>query len=371
VGSISRARRFGLPAVASLAVLSIGLAGATQQAQAGTPKPSAVTKARPAPDQHVTLLTGDRITLQGGDPAKASIEPGPGRRGLTFSTQRTKGQLFVIPSDVSPLITAGRIDRRLFDVAGLIKAGYDDKASSSIPLLVTYQGKANRSAPAGATVTRTLPVINCAAVKVDKKKAAEFLSGFSAARSAGGIDKIWLDGKRHISLDQSVPQIGAPTAWAAGYTGKGVTVAVLDTGIDATHPDLATQVVGAKNFTDEQPGDFVGHGTHVASTIAGTAAASAGKYKGVAPDAKLYDGKVCELNGCPDSAILAGMEWAATEVKAKVVNFSIGGQDTPEIDPIEEAVNRLTAQTGTLFVIAATTARTAGRSSRRAAPTPR
>ncbi len=47
------------------------------------------------------------------------------------------------------------------------------------------------------------------------------------------------------------------------------------------------------------------------------------------------------------------MEWAATEVKAKVVNISLGGQDSPEIDPLEEAVNRLTAQTGTLFVIAA------------------
>jgi subtilisin family serine protease len=351
VGSISRARRFGLPAVASLAVLGIAMSGAAQQALAAPPKPAGISKAKLKPDQHVTLLTGDRVTLHGGDPAKASIEPGPGRRGVTFSAQRTNGKLYVIPSDVNPLVASGRIDRRLFEVAGLIEAGYDDKASSSIPLLVSYQGKANRSAPAGATVTRSLPVINGAAVTVDKK--AGFLKGLTTARSANGIDKIWLDGKRHVSLDQSVPQIGAPTAWAAGYTGKGVSVAVLDTGIDKTHPDLATQVAGEKNFTDEQPGDFVGHGTHVASTIAGTAAASAGKYKGVAPDAKLYDGKVCELDGCPDSALLAGMEWAAKEVKAKVVNFSIGGQDTPEIDPLEQAVNKLTAETGTLFVIAA------------------
>ncbi|MEU0094504.1 S8 family serine peptidase [Kribbella sp. NPDC006257] len=351
MGSISRARRFGLPAVASLAVLGIAMSGAAQQALAAPPKPAGISKAKLKPDQHVTLLTGDRVTLHGGDPARASIEPGPGRRGVTFSAQRTNGKLYVIPSDVNPLVASGRIDRRLFEVAGLIEAGYDDKASSSIPLLVSYQGKANRSAPAGATVTRSLPVINGAAVTVDKK--AGFLKGLTTARSANGIDKIWLDGKRHVTLDQSVPQIGAPTAWAAGYTGKGVSVAVLDTGIDKTHPDLATQVAGEKNFTDEQTGDFVGHGTHVASTIAGTAAASAGKYKGVAPDAKLYDGKVCELDGCPDSALLAGMEWAAKEVKAKVVNFSIGGQDTPEIDPLEQAVNKLTAETGTLFVIAA------------------
>ncbi|HEY0616581.1 MAG TPA: S8 family serine peptidase, partial [Kribbella sp.] len=340
--------------MASLAVLSIGLAGATPQAQAATPRPAvAEAKAQRAPDRHVTLITGDRVTLLGGDPAKASIEPAPGRQRIKFTSQRVKDQLYVVPSDVSALVTAGRVDRRLFEVTGLIKAGYDDKASKVIPLVVTYQGRANRSAPAGAAVTRQLPVINGAALKVEKKDAAGFIGTLQGARSANGIDKIWLDGKRHVSLDQSVPQIGAPAAWAAGYTGKGVSVAVLDTGIDATHPDLASQVAGAKNFTEEQAGDLVGHGTHVASTIAGTAAASAGKYKGVAPDAKLYDGKVCELGGCPDSAILAGMEWAANEVKAKVVNISLGGQDTPELDPIEEAVNRLTAQTGTLFVIAA------------------
>ncbi|MFI5713600.1 S8 family serine peptidase [Kribbella sp. NPDC051620] len=352
----TRSRRLGLTAVASLAVLSLGVS-AIGQAQASSTAPDAKPAAKAtgkvaAPDRVVTLLTGDKVTLQGGDPAKASIQPGPGRRGVTFRATRQKDRLLVIPSDVSAAVTSGRLDSRLFDVNGLIKAGYDDKSSKVIPLVVTYQGTAKRSAPAGATVSRNLPVINGAALKVDKKKAATFLNG-AQARSAGGIDKIWLDGKRHISLDQSVPQIGAPEAWKAGYTGKGVSVAVLDTGIDATHPDLATQVAGAKNFTDGPAGDDVGHGTHVASTIAGTAAASAGKYKGVAPDAKLYDGKVCRLDGCPDSAILAGMEWAATEVKAKVVNISLGGRDTPELDPIEEAVNRLTAQTGTLFVVAA------------------
>lgn len=351
----TRSRRLGLTAVASLAVLSLGVT-AIGQAQASSTATSTEQAGKAAkvaaPDQVVTLITGDKVTLHGGDQAKASIQPGPGRRGVTFKATRQKDRLLVIPSDVSAAVTSGRIDSRLFDVTGLIKAGYDDKSSKVIPLVVTYQGKAKRSAPAGATVSRNLPVINGAALKVDKQTTASFLNG-AQERSASGIDKIWLDGKRHISLDQSVPQIGAPEAWKAGYTGKGVSVAVLDTGIDATHPDLATQVAGAKNFTDGPAGDDVGHGTHVASTIAGTAAASAGKYKGVAPDAKLYDGKVCQLDGCPDSAILAGMEWAATEVKAKVVNISLGGQDTPELDPIEEAVNRLTAQTGTLFVVAA------------------
>jgi subtilisin family serine protease len=331
----------------------VGLSGLAQAAPPQDQAQAQAVKAQAA-DQVVTLVTGDRITLAGGDPGRASVKPAPGREAITFSTQRTKDHLYVVPSDVQSQLTSGRLDRRLFDVTGLIKAGYDDKASKAIPVVVTYTGKAQpRSAAPGATVTRQLPVVNGAAMKVDKAKAASFLTGVTSARSAAGVEKIWLDGKREISLDQSVPQIGAPAAWQAGYTGKGVSVAVLDTGIDKSHPDLAGQVAGAKNFTEESAEDLVGHGTHVASTIAGTAAASNGKYKGVAPDAKLYDGKVCEQRGCPESAILGGMEWAANEVKAKVVNLSLGGTDTPEVDPLEEAVNRLTAQTGTLFVIAA------------------
>jgi len=305
-------------------------------------------------DVQVTLITGDRVVLHGGDPAKQSVQPGPGREGIGFRAERVKNHSYVIPADQIKAVGEGRLDRRLFDVTALIEAGYDDASSKVIPVLATYDGKsAKRSAPAGAKVTRELPSIKGAALDVDKSKAAAFLGKPTARSATAGFTKLWLDGKRKITLDQSVPQIGGPDAWKAGYTGKGVSVAVLDTGIDATHPDLATQVAGAKNFTTESAEDIIGHGTHVASTIAGTGAASGGKYKGVAPDAKLYDGKICVAEGCYESDMLAGMEWAAKEVKANVVNFSIGGEDTPEIDPIEEAVNRLTAETGTLFVVAA------------------
>ncbi|MEV0291901.1 S8 family serine peptidase, partial [Kribbella sp. NPDC050820] len=324
-------------------------AGAGGPAQAAVPvnAPAAAV----AKDVQVTLITGDKVTLRGGDPAKATVEVGAGRQDIGFNTYRTKTHSYVIPADVHKAVADGRLDRRLFDVAGLIKDRYDDASSKAIPVVVTYAGKARqRSAAPGATVSRQLPVVNGAAMKVDKGKAASFLTGVTSAAS---VQKVWLDGKREISLDQSVPQIGGPVAWQAGYTGKGVSVAVLDTGIDSTHPDLASQLAGARNFTGESADDVVGHGTHVASTIAGTGAASDGKYKGVAPDAKLYDGKVCEVWGCDESAILAGMEWAAAEVKARVVNLSLGGTDTPEIDPLEEAVNRLTADTGTLFVISA------------------
>ena len=93
---------------------------------------------------------------------------------------------------------------------------------------------------------------------------------------AARAGKLWLDGLRQPTLDERVPQVGAPTAWAAGLDGSGVTVAVLDTGIDATHPDLVTQVGGERNFVEEfEDGrDLVGHGTHVASIVAGSPGSS-------------------------------------------------------------------------------------------------
>jgi hypothetical protein len=152
-------------------------------------------------------------------------------------------------------------------------------------------------------------------------------------------------------LQESVPQIGAPEAWAAGFDGTGTTVAVLDTGVDGTHPDLAGKIAGQRDFTGENvTGDPQGHGTHVASTIAG--AGSEGGGKGVAPGAKLLSGRVLDAGGYGQlSWIIDGMEWAAGEKHAEIVNMSLG---SPEAGgPLTSAVTQLTKQYGTLFVVAA------------------
>lgn len=167
---------------------------------------------------------------------------------------------------------------------------------------------------------------------------------------AGGANKLWLDGRMHVALDRSVPQIHAPEAWGNGYTGKGVTVAVLDSGYDSDHPDLAGRVTVSSNFLGgDTAEDDNGHGTHVASTIAGVDST----YRGVAPDASLAVGKVCDSTGsCPTSALLAGIDWAVNTVHAKVVNLSLGGPADEE-DPAIAVINDLSASTGTLFVVAA------------------
>ncbi|GAB3089549.1 S8 family serine peptidase [Micromonospora schwarzwaldensis] len=345
--------------------LTLGLAlGLPVPAHAAT---SAAPTAKPAPTGSstrpatVTLITGDQVTVAAGN--RAAVRPGAGRAGFQFLVRREHDGLSVIPQDALALIRSGRLDRRLFDVTGLIAAGYDDAHRDTVPLLVSYRpGVARRAAAplAGTRVTRDLPAIGGAALTATKADAGPLWRAVAADRSgarldaAGGVDRIWLDGRRRLTLDHSVPQIGAPAAWAAGYTGKGVKVAVLDTGVDLTHPDLAGKVAESRNFSEEtDPDDLVGHGTHVASIIAGSGAASGGKYRGVAPDATLLSGKVCETYGCTESAILAGMQWAAAEQHATVINMSLGGFDTPEIDPLEQAVETLTAQTGSLFVVAA------------------
>ncbi|WBB79332.1 S8 family serine peptidase [Micromonospora sp. WMMD882] len=307
----------------------------------------------------VTLLTGDRVTVAG---KGVTVRPGPGRDGMTFLTRRSAGQLTVIPRDAAPLIRSGQVDQRLFDVAGLVAAGYDDARRDTLPLLLRYRGGAKRSGPAaaGTRVTRELPAIGGAAVTAAKDRAGAvwttLTTGTSTTRvgTAEGVERIWLDGRRRVTLDRSVAQIGAPEAHRAGWTGRGVRVAVLDTGVDTTHPDLAGRVAQSRNFSDAtDPDDTVGHGTHVASTIGGSGAGADGRYAGVAPDVTLFSGKVCESDWCTDSAILAGMQWAAVDLDATVVNVSLGGPDGPAVDPLEEAIENLTAQTGALFVVAA------------------
>ena len=315
------------------------------------------------PATTVTLITGDRVAVRGD--GSLTVTAGPGRAGMRFLSQKIKDHQYVFPADALALLRAGRVDQRLFDVTELTGFGYTDQ-SADLPLLVAYPkaGKAKGAAAArsasvigGAKVVRDLGVVNALAVRADRNARASLWNSLTrrtgAERSlAAGVEHLWLDGKRKISLDVSVPQIGAPEAWKAGLDGTGVTVAILDTGIDATHPDLAGQIKGTENFTDApSTDDTVGHGTHVASIVAGTGAASGGKYRGVAPGAKLLIGKVCADVFCEDSAILAGMAWAAPQ--AQVINLSLGGGDAPGIDPLEEAVNTLTAQYGALFVIAA------------------
>ncbi len=122
-----------------------------------------------------------------------------------------------------------------------------------------------------------------------------------------------------------VRRVNAYNAWSF-TTGKGVNVAVLDTGIDYTHPDLKPVYKGGFNVIDstKTPLDDHGHGTHVAGTIA--AFKDLKGVVGVAPEVNLYAVKVLDSNGSGKySWIVSGIEWAVNN-KMKVINMSLGSR---------------------------------------------
>ncbi|OLF14386.1 hypothetical protein BLA60_04480 [Actinophytocola xinjiangensis] len=304
----------------------------------------------------ITLVTGDRVALEtpAGQRRSVVVDAAPRTSGQEpqFEVLETGEDLYVVPSDAAPLIP-GRLDRELFNVTKLAEYGYTD----GVPVVVTgVAATAAASTPPGAEVTGRLPSVDGYAATV--APGGDWWSARTPAgnaTSAATTGKVWLDELAEIELDTSVPMIGAPEAWSLGFDGSGQTVAVLDTGVDADHPDLAGQIVGTLNFTgDAGMADEHGHGTHVASTIAGTGAGSDGKFTGVAPGADLLIGKICDSSGsCPTSGTIAAMEWAAP--LADVISMSIGtnvGDDGTA--PTARAVDELSAQNpNTLFVVAA------------------
>ena len=136
--------------------------------------------------------------------------------------------------------------------------------------------------------------------------------------------RIYQDLPVQAFLDYSVPHVRVPRLWEEGLTGEGVRIAVVDTGIDQEHPDLAGRILATRDLTGEGVRDLNGHGTHCASIAAGTGEASGGRYKGVAPAASLYIAKVLDATGNGMmSGVMAGVEWAVDQ-GVQVISLSLG-----------------------------------------------
>ncbi|GHF77411.1 S8 family serine peptidase [Streptomyces filamentosus] len=312
----------------------------------------------------ITLVTGDVVhfTDLPGSRDVVTVEPAADSSGPV--QVYTRGEdTYVVPSDAMPLLAAGRVDPRLFNVTDLVAMGYDDARADSVPLIAT-PSSVNRSAtpppaPAGSRTVRTLASIRSTVLSVDKERSRAFWQGIAPGGGtwspASGVGKLWLDGRVEAALAASTAQVKAPEAWSKGFDGSGVKVAVLDTGADLDHPDLQGRVDEAKSFV---PGEGVddgnGHGTHVASTVGGSGAASGGAEKGVAPGARLLIGKVLADSGAgADSGVIAGMEWARAQ-GADVVSMSLGSNDSSGgDDPMSLALDALSADGGPLYVVAA------------------
>jgi serine protease AprX len=149
--------------------------------------------------------------------------------------------------------------------------------------------------------------------------------------------------------------IKADRLWAKGINGTGITVAVIDSGIDKNHPDLIGKVVAEKNFLADEitADDLLGHGTMVAGIIAGSGAASNGSYRGIAPGAKLISVKVIDGKGDGKvSDIIAGIEWAVYN-GADVLSLSLGGINLGETNPPITMAADNAAREGVVVCVAA------------------
>ena len=370
---MSRTQPFGRrlrPVIAATSGLAIGIAGiglSTIPAAADPAAEAAATPTVAGASHTVTLITGDRVTVTDLSDGTHTVSVDTAVDGAGVQTYEAGGDLHVLPQAALPYLTTGALDGDLFNVTKLIEFGYDDASVDATPVIVEQSsGVSTFAAPLpGLEVQAPLESIGGAAATLGHDEAASAWQAltspaagtFSTTPSlAGGIEAIHLDGKVQATLDSSVDYIDAPEAWAEGYTGQGVTVAVLDTGYDDTHPDLQGRIAaGAKSFVpgEEVDADPNGHGTHVASTIAGTGAASGGTHRGVADGANLLIGKVLGADGSgQDSWIIEAMEWAGQN--APIVSMSLGSREASDgKDVMAEALNNIAEETGALFVVAA------------------
>ena len=353
-------------ATAAAAALTAASALTVTTASAEEPAPAELAEtASGSRAVSFTLVTGDVVHATvgaDGDLGALRLESADGVEEV-WSTWIDGDSTYVVPADVQSLVDDGTLDRRLFDIAQLWADGYDDASTETLPVIVEYAegAPASRSAIRGTAVTADFDAIGADAIAVSKERAAAAwasLNPAAGARSSAGVERIWLDAKVEGTalldgLTPTVPLTGADVAHELGFDGTGVTVAVLDTGYDQEHVDFDGQVAGSASFvTNQTVQDGNGHGTHTASSVAGTGAASDGTYAGMAPGADLLIGKVLGDDGSGQSSwIMVGMQWAVDQ-GADVVSMSLGNSSNtvcagPDVALVEALSDRA------LFVIAA------------------
>ncbi len=206
----------------------------------------------------------------------------------------------------------------------------------------------------GVTIVYEFPLINAYAVEIPRSMLERIVEIESIRYISDDVDINSL-------LNIATQEVGARDVNLKGYTGKGIGIAILDTGV-YPHPDLIrpkNRIIAFKDFVNDKkdPYDDNGHGTFVAGVAAGNGYSSGGKYAGVAPEANVIAVKVMNRDGEGSaSKIVAGMQWVADhwkEYNIRVVCLSLGSKPSGAIrnDPLVVAVNQLWKQG--IFVTAA------------------
>ena len=160
--------------------------------------------------------------------------------------------------------------------------------------------------------------------------------------------KVQTDPSPEILLDKSSKYVGVQHPQNLGFYGKGIKVAVIDTGVDSNHPDLSQDtIIGGYDFieNDNTPQDTNGHGTEVAGIIAAN-----GNLRGIAPESKILAYRVSDTGNSVSSDLIVKAIQKAVEDDADIINLSLGVNRTN--DKIEDAIN-YAVEKGVIVVAAA------------------
>src|SRR5262249_17128116 len=183
------------------------------------------------------------------------------------------------------------------------------------------------------SILNALPLVNGIVAQLP-------LSNILSLSNQSNVKYISLDRPLAPSLSNAAPAVNAFAAWQSGYTGAGIGVALIDSGV-ASHPDLNGGFLGLSRVVYNQSfvagtfsaNDQFGHGTHVAGLIAGNGASSTGlkysrTFKGIAPQANIVNLRVLDQNGAgSDSAVIAAIARAISlksTYNIRVINLSLG-----------------------------------------------
>jgi len=319
----------------------------------------------------VYLITGDRVLVTYVN-GKYLIRVKPANVHRSFIVLHKGNDIYVVPTDVN----LEKFDLDLFNIRVINEI--ERFSVGHLPIIVKVRSdvmldefisKLTSKRELKSIRIKPLRIIHSVVLRVPYESLPYTYKELSTSKEIVKVvpDRIVrILSNRYVAptLYRSIHMIGAPNLWSLGYNGSGIKIAILDTGIDANHPDFfvngESKILVNVSFIDydfdgkpdEPPVDYHGHGTHCAGIATGT-----GGYldliKGVAPGAKLLIGKVLASNvgiGFWDW-IIAGIEWAANS-GADVISMSLGGSAIRSWDPVVDAVKKA-VEKGVIVVIAA------------------
>lgn len=192
----------------------------------------------------------------------------------------------------------------------------------------------------GCPVHRELRLINSFSTRVGAKQLESLVQ-------SNRVRKIWYDREVKAVLDVAAPVVQSQTLWDRDLTGKGIVVAVLDTGI-YNHPDLSGRIVAFKDLVNQKinPYDDNGHGTHCAGDIGADGSQSSLFYRGPACEAEFVGIKVLDKMGSGSlSTVIEGIQWCIDNkatLNIRVLSISLGSTATESYaeDPVCQAVEK-------------------------------